>query len=272
MIRGLYTAASGMIAQSRRQEMLSNNLNNIETPGYKADQEKLRTFPEMLIRRLGGDQPDPALVGDLATGVYMDETIPDFSQGTITQTDRDTDVALAASRLPINPQTGSQEGALLFNVRTPDGDLRYTRNGHFTLSPTGQLSDADGNLVLDTENAPIQLPSDQFQITANGTIVVDGAAAAQLGVSYAADTGQLVKEGGYLFRLEGGGTLPPATGIPDVAYELKQGFLEGSNVSADEAVTEMMESYRTFEANQKVLQMLNSSLDKTVNQVGRING
>ncbi|RYM05501.1 flagellar hook-basal body protein [Sporolactobacillus sp. THM7-7] len=272
MIRGLYTAAAGMIAQNRREEILSNNLNNSDTPGYKYDRTKLRTFPEMLVQRLGGDLPNPETVGDVATGVYMDEAIPDFSQGTVTETGRPADVALVTSRLPVNPQTGTQEGALLFNVRTPDGAIRYTRNGHFTLNPAGQLADSSGNLVLNSAGQPIQPPSDRFQVAGDGTIVVNGAAVGQIGVSYAADTNRLVKEGGSLFRLDGGGALPQAAGNANVDFQLKQGFLEGANVSAEETMTDMMEAYRSFEANQKVLQMLDGTLDKAVNQVGRLNG
>ncbi|MDN3954702.1 flagellar hook-basal body protein [Sporolactobacillus laevolacticus] len=271
MIRGLYTSAAGMISQQRRQETLSNNLNNIDTPGYKSDQSKLRTFPEQLIYRLGGDEEASRTVGGLATGVYMDETVPDFSQGTITETGKATDVALITSQLPVNPQTGAQEGALLFNVRTPAGNTRYTRDGHFTLSPTGFLTDDSGNQVLNAAGQPIQLPSDQFQIAGDGTIQANGANYGQIGVSYAANTNQLVKEGNGLFRLNGGGNLPQATGTANVSYNLKQGFVEGSNVQADQTVTDMMESYRSFEANQKVLQIIDGSLDKAVNQVGRIN-
>ncbi|MCO7127119.1 flagellar hook-basal body protein [Sporolactobacillus shoreicorticis] len=270
MIRGLYTSAAGMIAQQRRQETLSNNLNNVDTPGYKSDQNKLRTFPEQLINRLGGDVSASTEVGSLATGVYMDEAVPDFSQGTVTETGKMTDVALITSALPVNPQTGVQEGALLFNVRTPAGDARYTRNGHFTLSPTGYLTDDAGDQVLNTAGQPIQLPSDQFQLAADGTITSGGVNYGQIGVSYAANTNQLVKEGSGLFRLDGGGALPAANGNGQVNFNLKQGFVEGSNVQADQTVTDMMESYRSFEANQKVLQIIDGSLDKAVNQVGRI--
>ncbi|MCO7175846.1 flagellar hook-basal body protein [Sporolactobacillus kofuensis] len=271
MIRGLYTSASGMIAEQRRQETLSNNLNNVDTPGYKSDQSKLRTFPEQLIERLGGDMTANRQVGGLATGVYMDETIPDFTQGTVTETGKATDVALITSQLPINPQTGSQEGALLFNVRTPAGDTRYTRDGHFTLSPTGYLTDDAGDQVLNSAGQPIQLPSDQFQIAGDGTISINGTNYGQIGVSYAANTNQLVKEGNSLFRFNGGGALPQANANGTISYNLKQGFVEGSNVQADQTITDMMEAYRSFEANQKTLQIIDGTLDKAVNQVGRIN-
>lgn len=271
MIRGLYTAAAGMLAEQRREEVLSNNLNNVDTPGYKSDNSTLHAFPEMMIQRLGGDIPNPQNVGTIATGVYVDETIPDFSQGTVSNTGKATDVALATSRLPVNPQTGAQEGALLFNVRTPAGALRYTRNGHFTLSPAGLLTDSNGNQVLNTTGQPIRLPSDQFQVAGDGTILVNGGPAAKIGVSYAANTNRLVKEGGSLFRLNGGAALPAAAGNPTIDYQLKQGFLEGSNVSADATMTDMMDAYRSFEANQKALLILDNTLNQAVNQVGKIN-
>jgi fagellar hook-basal body proteins len=269
MIRGLYTSASGMIAQQRQMDMLSNNLNNIDTPGYKQDQGTLRTFPEMLVSRLGGDPPQPARIGDVATGVYQDETIPDFSQGTLTQTEKSTDVALVTSQLPVNPRTGAQDGALLFNVRTPAGALRYTRNGHFTLSPAGRLTDANGDTVLSTAGQPIQLPSDQFQVAPDGTITANGATAGQIGVSYAANTNQLVKEGNGLFRLNGAANLPAATGQANVGFQIRQGYMEGSNVNAEQTMTDMMEAYRVFEANQKMMLIEDNSLNQAVTQVGR---
>ncbi|MFX3617550.1 MAG: flagellar hook-basal body protein [Sporolactobacillus sp.] len=274
MIRGLYTAASGMISERRRQQILSNNLNNMDTPGYKQSTNKLRTFPEMLTQRIGGDTPI-ANIGDVPTGVYDEETIPDFSQGTISDTGKKTDVALVTSQLPLNPRTGSQEGALFFGVRTAAGAVRYTRDGHFTLNAAGQLTDDGGDRVLDQAGNPIQLNSDNIQIAGDGTVTDAGSGArlGQIGVSYAANPDRLVKSGsGGFFRLQGGGALPSATGQAGVAYQLKQGSLEGSNVSADETVTNMMESYRSFEANQKVLQILDGTLDKAVNDVGRVTG
>lgn len=269
MIRGLYTAAAGMIAENRREQMLTNNMNNANTPGYKSDQDKLRSFPETLIERLGGGTP-ASNVGDMATGVYVQETIPDFSEGTVSETGKATDVALDTASLPVNRQSGRQEGALFFAVQTAKG-VRYTRDGHFTLDAQGYLADSNGNRVLDSNGRTIQLPSDNFKIDSSGNVTVSGQAIADLGVSYAADPNRLVKEGTGLFRLSGtNGALPSAVGNPNISYQVKQGFLEGSNVSVDETMTDMMSAYRSFEANQKVLQTLDGSLDKAVNQVGRI--
>lgn len=258
-----------MIAENRREQMLTNNMNNANTPGYKSDQDKLRSFPEMLIERLGGTAP-AGNIGDMATGVYLQETIPDFSEGTVSETGKSTDVALDTARLPVNRQTGRQEGALFFTVQTDSG-VRYTRNGHFTLDAQGYLADSNGNRVLDANGRTIQLPSDNFKIDGNGIVTASGQNIARLGISYAANPNRLVKEGTNLFRLSGtNGTLPSAAGNPNISYQVKQGFLEGSNVSVDETMTDMMSAYRSFEANQKVLQALDGSLDKAVNQVGRI--
>src|SRR5690554_8122228 len=97
MLRGLYTAGSGMIAQQRRQEMLTNNLANANTPGYKADQASLRSFPNQLIKALGTDHMQKYgtnRVGELSTGVYMQERTPNFRQGDINETRNNTDIAI----------------------------------------------------------------------------------------------------------------------------------------------------------------------------------
>lgn len=79
-----------------------------------------------------------------------------------------------------------------------------------------------------------------------------------------------MKEGNGLYRTEDGTELGAAAGNPDVAYQLKQGFLEGSNVDVSRSYTEMMTAYRAFEANQKVLQAYDRSMDKAVNEIGRV--
>ena len=100
MFRGFYTAASGMYTQQRKTEMLTNNMANVNTPGFKADQSSIRAFPEMLLQRLEST-PSPAgnsEVGAVNTGVYMQESIPRFIQGDLRQTDLPTDLASYGSR------------------------------------------------------------------------------------------------------------------------------------------------------------------------------
>ncbi|TMW72190.1 flagellar hook-basal body protein [Alteribacter natronophilus] len=267
MMRGLNGAAAGMIAQQRRQEMLTDNLNNMNTPGHKADQASLRAFPNMLIQA-AGQGVRGGHIGELATGVYMQERIPHFAQGDLMETGNAADLALLQSSVP--------EGAMLFfAVEGDDGTGRLTRNGSFTVDGEGFLTTAGGRYILDTEGERIQTGSEQFRINEEGSVFVEGAEGeeeiARLGVILAEDPAQLVHEEEGLLRYEGDeADLLPAAGNDEVTYRIEQGFLERSNVDASRTMTEMMAALRSFEANQKILQSYDRSLERTVNDVGRI--
>jgi flagellar basal-body rod protein FlgF len=278
MLRGFYSAASGMLAGQRRTEMLTNNIANANTPGYKVDQGSLRAFPEMLMQRLegvqspaknGGTLRTASTIGGLNTGVYMQEMIPLFKQGDIRETGLSTDVALVDGNLPINPET-NKPGSLFFAVQNANGDVRYTRNGNFTVDPTGSLTTNEGFYVLDENGNRIQVDSNQFEVTVGGGVLVNGLAQTRLGIAYSENPQTLNKEGNGLYRTNDGVALPNATANPEVSFTLNQGFLEGSNVDVTQAMTEMMTAYRTFEANQKVLQAYDKSMDKAVNEIGRL--
>ncbi|MFC7392980.1 flagellar hook-basal body protein [Scopulibacillus cellulosilyticus] len=268
MLRGFYTAAAGMIAQNRRQQMITNNIANANTPGYKTDQASLKSFPNMLLSRLGGDPSAGNQVGALSTGVYMQEAIPNFAQGPIKETDKKTDIAFVGSNVPVNPYTG-RKGALFFPVETSNS-VKYTRNGHFSLNGQGYLVTDDGAYALDPNGKRIKLATDNFQMLDDGRILINSRPVAQLGVSYAADPNRLVKEGASLFRTENGKALPSANNNPNIQFKLKQGALERSNVPIEQEMTDLMSTYRSFEANQKVLQAYDRSMDKAVNEVGRL--
>jgi flagellar basal-body rod protein FlgF len=277
LLRGFYTAASGMMAQQRRIEMLTNNIANANTPGYKSDQAALRAFPELLLSRLDKATvptktprsfPLQPTIGSINTGVYMQELIPNFRQGDIKETGQPTDIALINGTLPVDAETG-KEGTLFFVVQNENGDIRYTRNGNFTLNPQGFLTTNDGWYVLDENERRIQLPSTNFTVNADGTIVANNNRIARINIAFAANPNTLVKEGNGLFRSENG-VLPSALGNPNVTYTLKQGFLERANVDLNRAMTEMLSAYRAFEANQKIVQAYDRSMDKAVNEIGRL--
>ncbi|WMT19942.1 flagellar hook-basal body protein [Parageobacillus toebii] len=277
MLRGFYTAASGMMAQQRRIEMWTNNIANANTPGYKSDQAALRAFPELLLSRLDKATvptktprsfPLQPTIGSINTGVYMQELIPNFRQGDIKETGQPTDIALINGTLPVDAETG-KEGTLFFIVQNENGDIRYTRNGNFTLNPQGFLTTNDGWYVLDENGRRIQLPSTNFAVNADGTIVANNNRIARINIAFAANPNTLVKEGNGLFRSENG-VLPSALGNPNITYTLKQGFLERANVDLNRAMTEMLSAYRAFEANQKIVQAYDRSMDKAVNEIGRL--
>ena len=156
MLRGFYTAASGMLAQQRMTEMLTNNMANANTPGFKADQSSMRAFPEMLLSRM--DQVSiptekplnlamTPQVGKLNNGVYMQEANPLFLQGALETTDNKTDVALQDISMPVNKDTGLQ-GSVFFTVQGADGQARYTRNGNFTVDAQGLFDDWQRDVCL----------------------------------------------------------------------------------------------------------------------------
>lgn len=278
MFKGFYTAASGMLAQQRKTEMLSNNMANANTPGFKADQSSLRAFPEMLIRQFGQTTlptenrlkvSTSDIVGPLNTGVYMQEAMPNFIQGSLQETDQSTDIALIDINMPVNQETGLN-GSVFFTVQNQGGEIRYTRNGDFTLDGQGFLTTFDGFYVLDNGGNRIQFSSDQFTVLEDGTIQGANGETASLGIGYSANPQQLMKEGNGLYRTAGGEALPNALTQNGVAFSLKQGFLESSNVDATRTMTDMLAAYRSFEANQKVLQAYDKSMEKAANEVGRI--
>jgi len=275
MLRGLYTAASGMLAQQRRVDWLTNNLANAETPGYKADAGAMRAFPELLMNRLEDESipsappravPTQTAIGLLNTGVYTQELIPNFRQGDIKETGLSTDVALVDGQVPVDPTTG-ERGTLFFAVENDQGETRYTRNGHFTLSPDGYLTTQDGWYVLDDDGERIAIPSESFTVRDDGTITAENRTIARLGVVFAANPKTVVKEGNGLFRSTEG-PLPQAPG--NVTYMVKQRFIERSNVDIERTMTDLLAAYRAFEANQKIIQAYDRSLDKAVNEVGRL--
>jgi len=267
VLRGLYGAASGMITQQRQQEALSNNIANANTPGYKADQTAIRAFPELLIQQSGGDTipttqggfniPLSRQLGGMNTGVYVQETIPHFAQGDINESGLPTDVAIQQGNVP------DENGAIFFVVQNEDGDVRYTRNGNFTIDAEGFLVTNQGYYVLDEDGNNIQTDGTIETITPEGIIPTAGGDVI-LGMQYAADATTLTTEGNDLF--EGDAEAVPA----DADYVLHQGALEQSNVNTEQAMTDMMNAYRLFESNQRVLRVYDESLGKAVTEVGRL--
>ncbi|MCA1060906.1 flagellar hook-basal body protein [Rossellomorea aquimaris] len=280
MFRGFYTVASGMLSQQRKTEMLTNNMSNANTPGYKADQASMRAFPEMLMDRMDSTSiptektlslPFNQRIGKLNTGVYMQETIPSFVQGDLQETGRGLDVALLDASMPIDEETGIR-GSVFLTVEGADGSPRYTRNGNLSVNGNGFLTTNSGRYILDENGDRIQLDSDQFTVGEKGQILVGGNPVATLGVGYSDNPNQLIKQGDGLFARGDNAALPDAYEEDNVSFSTKQGFLERSNVDASRTMTDMMSAYRAFEANQKVLQAYDRSMEKAANEIGRVNG
>jgi len=271
MFKGFYTAASGMLAQQRKTEMLSNNMANSTTPGFKTDQSSMRAFPELLQQSVSKNAVgvvDKEEVGYLATGVYMQEATPKFTQGDLNQTELSTDLALLNVNVPGNGTNPS--GGIFFTIQNANGEIAYSRNGNFTLDGQGYLTTASGLRVLNENNEPIQLTSTDFSVTSDGVITGSNGEAYRLGISYTDTPEQLSKAGDGLYRAQDGAELPSAYANNEVNFQIKQGFLENSNVDTAQTMTDMMTAYRAFEANQKMLQAYDKSMDQAANEIGKI--
>jgi flagellar basal-body rod protein FlgF len=136
MDRGLYIAASGMLAEQLRQDQIANDLANASTPGYKADRTAQRTFGDLLLQ----NSATGATIGPQSTAVQVDRVVTDFSAKPARDTGEPLDFAIT--------------GDGFFAVQTAQG-TRYTRNGQFSLDPQGRLVTAQGDPVLDSAGRAI---------------------------------------------------------------------------------------------------------------------
>jgi flagellar basal-body rod protein FlgF len=302
MLRGLNTAAAGMIANQRRHDTVTNNIANLNTPGYKANFAVQRSFPEMLIALVGGGDGTNAhvsSVGRLNTGVFTEEAPAVYLQGDLMETRDLSDFAIVSNiQLPgvafdASGKYVSPDGEKLFQpqamfaVRTGTGEEQYTRNGKFTVDAAGQLVTSDGYLVLDSERRPIRFvdpvtgapkPISEIKITNDGQLI-DGISGAPLldendaSLSFLVvrieNPNRLIRQGNGNFGLPGGDEPPPVVN-PGDDVELFQGFVERSNVDPTQATIDLMAAQKAYETNQRMVQFYDKSLEKAVNEVGRV--
>jgi len=244
MIKGIYNTAASMVPRVRKQEVIANNMANAETAGYKQDSLFLRVFKS---------QPEVKSLKNLngpSWGVRMiDKLYVDHTEGSLEATGRDLDVAI--------------QGDGFFVVETPTGEA-YTRNGSFTLGPDGTLVNADGFPVL-SESGPITLTDEKVTIGTDGVVTLGNALVSRLRLVAFEDAGELIKTSGTLFKA-------PANVLPiaPATMNVRQGYLEKSNVNIMREMVDMIDSYRMFETGQKMIQIQDDTLSKAVNELPRV--
>ena len=287
MLRGLYTAASGMIAQQRRHDTVTNNIANLNTPGYKGTSSVNRAFPEMLIAAMGGkDSSADGTIGKLNTGVFAEENLLGLLQGDMMETDRSQDLALisdilvdgaafdASGKYVDADGNVSYQPQAFFTVRTADGEVRYTRNGSFQTTADGTLVSSEGMAVLGTNGQPINVRGswDNVTVGSDGTLydrTTNEPLGQQLYLTKVANPNLLIREGNGLFRYEG-----QPNGIEQVQagdrVSIQQGFLERSNVDSAQSAVDLMAALRAYSANQQIVKFYDQSLQKAVNEVGKV--
>jgi len=251
MIKGFYSAVTGMLVNANRQQLLSHNIANLQTPGFKQLLGTMEdfmhtpvTFPAGNITR-SGIHP----VGTLGLGVMSGPEVVDFTQGGMQTTGNPFDLAI--------------QGEGFFHVRTPDGD-RYTRDGRFLRDAEGSLVTIDGHAVLDDNGQPIQLEDGIAGISTDGTITVDGNDAGRLGLAaYENPRAALVRSEGNLYTA----LQDPQA---DATVQVAQGALEMSNSNPTQLMAQLVEVARAYEAAQQMVQNQDELLGKTISMLGRI--
>lgn len=293
MLRGLYTAASGMLTEQRRHDTVTQNISNINTSGYKQVTTVKHSFPEMLLSMVGGAEGNNKQIGRLHTGVFAEESMAMNVQGEISATQSGTDFYLA-SNLPVNdPATGqpiqfdasgkyvSEDGQVtyrpevFFAIREPNGDIGYTKNGSFQVNSDGYLMTANGYQVLDTNYEPIQITGsvDNFKVDQRGRVLdpnTGGLSDVTLALSVIDNPNQMQRQGNGLLLLNTDNGAEARLITPEDDITLRQGYVEKSNVDTTQAMVDMNAALRAYEANQKVLQFYDTSLEKAVTEVGRV--
>lgn len=245
MVNGLYTARNGMMLLQEMVDNTTHNLANANTAGFK--KSLMASMAQVDIRRndewkLHQDEDH-----------QMAENFVDYSQGSFVGTGNSFDVAI--------------EGNGFFSIQTDNG-VRYTRNGSFTRNGMGELTNLQGNKVLDVNGSVIQLDdAKDFSVSAAGMVTADGVAVGQLAVvDFADKRTQISREGYNLYRVNNPEDVPEAA----KDFRVKQGFVEASNVNVVEAMVEMIRFQRNYELDQKAVQSSDETLQKAVNEVGRV--
>jgi len=258
MLRGLYTAWSGLVNEQNRMDIMTNNLANASTVGYKKEGATSQSFDDVLTVKIKDASVGLANVqrtGVRNPGVKIGENYTDYSQGSFRETGNTYDMALE----------GDGFFAVEFTNKAGETSTMYTRAGQFTLNKDGYLVTQEGDYVLDANNKRIKLDTlKDTDITVDGRISQDGKAIAQIQVADFEDYDYLEKYGETYYRPIEGAKLTEGTA------SVRAGYLEMANVQVVSEMVNLISITRAYESNQKIIQTYDGSLDIAVNQLGRI--
>ena len=258
MVKGLYTAYTGMVNEQNRMDIMTNNLANASTVGYKKEGSTSQSFNDVLtvkIKDQSVGMRNVQKIGIKNPGVKIGENYTDYTQGSFRITDNTYDLALA----------GDGFFAIEFTNKAGETDTKYTRAGQFTLNKDGYLVTEEGDYVLDTQNRRIRLNTLlDSKITDDGTIYQNDQAVARIQVTDFEDYDYLEKYGETYYQpIEGAKT-------PTADAQVKSGYLEMANVQIVSEMVNLISITRAYESNQKVVQTIDGTLDVAANQIGKL--
>lgn len=249
MFKGFYNLTSGMLTQGRNLDVISNNITNVGTVGFKGDKFTASTFDEAMWARVGNKQKTYTDIGRQSYILAPSEQYTDYGQGAFDETNLPLDFAI--------------EGYGYFAVETADGRA-YTRAGNFTLDNEGYLSLPGQGRVLDTNGEPILMVSDKIRADTSGGLYYEdgGDMFARIGVYAFADEAQLRKNAQGLFVSDAQPALTQSI--------VRNGMLERSNVDMVKQMVEMMASQRAYQSAAQVSKMYDQLMTKATNDIGRL--
>lgn len=258
MVKGLYTAYTGMINQQHRMDVLTNNLANVNTNGYKKEGATSQAFDSVLTLKIKDITEGPHIakrIGHNNPGVKIGEGYTDFSHGPMKKTDSAFDLAL----------TDSGFFAIRFTNKAGESSVKYTRDGNFTLTQDGHLVTQDGDAVLNVDGSPVQIdPLLEAQINIRGQIIQNGSVVDTIQITDFEDYNYLEHYGeNYFEPIDGAQEIETETGV-------YAGYLEMSNVSVVSEMVNMITVQRAYDSNQKVITTIDSTLDISANQLGKV--
>lgn len=260
MVRALYTAWTGLRNEEKRMDVVANNMANADTTSFKKIDVTSQAFSRELAVKINDLTEGLDVIrgiGGLNLGVKIGETYYDMSQGNLRQTESQYNFAL--------------QGRGFFTISTTDKSgtehIRYTRDGDFTVTKDGFLVTKDGDYVLGRDGNRIQIPgADTVQININelGEIYVGNNYISRLGIVDFENYDFLSSFGENMYEAVDGATMI------DAEATVAQGFLEMSNVNMVTEMVDMIAITRAYETNQKMIQTVDQTLGRAVNDIGKI--
>lgn len=258
MVRGLYTAWTGMVNEQNRMDIMTNNLANADTVGYKKEGATTQSFDDVLTIKIKDSSVGLAnsqRVGTRNPGVKIGENYTDFSQGSFRETGNTYDLALS----------GDGFFAIEFTNKAGETQTMYTRAGEFQLNKDGYLVNENGDYVLSSTNQRIQLdPLQEASIQEDGTIQQNGVNVAKIQVTDFEDYDYLEKYGETYYQPIEGAQQTTANAT------VNSGYLEMANVQIVSEMVNMITITRAYESNQKLIQTFDNTLEIAATQLGRI--
>jgi flagellar basal-body rod protein FlgG len=257
MSGGIYMAASGALAYEKRLQLISNNLANANTVGYKMDHGQFQQIdPNELPATFVPNSPEMS-TSQAQSFWFQFNSYTDFANGSLKNTGNDFDLALV--------------GDGFFCVQKPDG-VHYTRKGNFTLNEEGVLVTGNGypvvgdggEITVKGSESPHEFK--KFAVDEEGTVSVDGKQVGSLRIVNFSEPGKLIKVGDTLFKAAENS--PPPVEAEDI--RVSQGFVELSNVDVVKMMTEMIEVLRGYESYQKVIRTADEASSRSINEVGKV--